>query len=233
MVNDDGQNANNGGGRERGILTTADREFLSMSDEERKNEYSAPARSQRRRAIASRIENALLDFPILAGEIEDETIQDVFGPERGSFTVDGEEVVGSQIQTGQMGVPFGVMFLLRIARGGEPHALLPDSHLPESVEHSLKPFLDDLERGIQIWLNDFHNLTGDVDVSVSVDDLRTSDELVEDIREGDAHITGIEKIETISQLSRAGWDSDEIAELLGFDTDDEDSESEDVDDEEE
>lgn len=48
--------------RGRGILTESDREYLRLSDGEREEKYSAPARSKRRRAIHDRTLNGLLDF---------------------------------------------------------------------------------------------------------------------------------------------------------------------------
>lgn len=213
MVNSGSENGANDSGepRGRGILTPADRVFLSMSDADREENYSAPGRSQRRRAVAERIENALLDFPTLTREVDDETVRDVFAPEREGREVDGETVAGTEIQSGQIGVPFGIAFLLRVRLAGDLHQPNPRF----GVEQAIDPFLDDVEDGIEIWMNEQHGLIGDVDVSVSVDGLQAADDLADEVRDLDEPLTGRERIETVSQLGRAGYDADEILAIVG------------------
>lgn len=214
MVNDGGEGSEDGGGeRGRGVLTAADRTFLSMSAEEREEEYSAPARSQRRRAVADRIENALLDFPTLARQVDDATLREVFAPDRGTFEFDGEELAGSEIQPGQFGVPFALWFLLRIDLSNDRSTYPPGTMA--GLTSTVQPFLERVERGIELWMNYEHDLTGDVDVDVSVSNLQSSDELVEQLEAAEEPLSGYDRIETISQLSRTGYSSEEIAELLG------------------
>lgn len=64
--------------RDRGILTASDREYLKLSESERKEKYSAPARSQRRRAISNRVQNALLDFQLLHDELDSKICDEIF-----------------------------------------------------------------------------------------------------------------------------------------------------------
>ena len=70
--------------RGRGILTASDRKYLKLSEAEQKEQYSAPARSQRRSAMSDRIQNALLDFQVLQDELEDEIRDEVFNSILGS-----------------------------------------------------------------------------------------------------------------------------------------------------
>lgn len=51
--------------RPRGILTDVDRDFLELSEDERKEEYKDHARFKRRREIRKRLYNAILDVPII------------------------------------------------------------------------------------------------------------------------------------------------------------------------
>lgn len=51
--------------RSRGILTTADREFLLTPEQEREAGYTRQGRSKRWRTIRERVENALLDLSLL------------------------------------------------------------------------------------------------------------------------------------------------------------------------
>lgn len=213
MVNDGGEESEDGGGeRGRGVLTTADRTFLSMSADEREEEYSAPARSQRRRAVADRIENAMLDFPLLAERLDDATLREVFAPDRRTFEIDGEEFPGTKRQPGQNGVPFALWFLLRIDLSNDRSTYPPGTMV--GLTSTVKPFLERVERGIELWMNHEHDLTGDVDVDVSVSNLQSSDELVEQLEAAEEPLSAFNRIEVISQLSRTGYSTEEIAEIL-------------------
>jgi transcriptional regulator of NAD metabolism len=79
---------------------------------------------------------------------------------------------------------------------------------------TVKPFLERVERGIELWMNHEHDLTGDVDVDVSVSNLQSSDELVEQLEAAEEPLSGFDRIEVISQLSRTGYSTEEIAEIL-------------------
>lgn len=201
------------GQRGRGVITHADRQFLAMSPEEREEEYSKSAVVQRWNAIRERLENALLDFPLLARRIDDDVLEDVFGPDRGAFEgPDGEEVVGSQLNDGQVrGVPFGILLLLRIAVADSWNQTKPEF----GVEDAAAPFINDLESAIEMWLNYEHNLSGDVAVNVEVDNLQRAEDLVEEIEAMEEPPSGFERIEVVSELSRAGYSKEEIGELLG------------------
>jgi len=205
MVNDDTR-------RGRGILTQSDREYLALSAVDREEQYTAPARSQRRKAIRERVENALLDFPQLAREVDDDVLEDVFAPDRGEFDIDGETVVGTQLSHGQVrGVPFGIMFLLRIAIADAWRDRNPEFGVGEAIA----PFVDDVETAVEYWLNYHHDLTADVEVGVTVSGLQRVGELADELEARDEPLTGIERIETTSELSRAGYSADEILDLVG------------------
>ena len=217
MVNDDsGENEDDTDNtRGRGILTPADREFLSASVEEREENYSAPARSQRRRAIADRVENALLDFIMLTREVSISSVQDIFAPKRVSRSVDDEKI-GSNRKRAHIGIPFGVAFLLRARLAADMVQTNPRS----GVEEAVAPFLSDIGRGIEIWMNEQYGLTGEVDVSLSADNLQHADELADEVRNINQPLTGRERIETVSRLGRAGYGPDEILNIVGDPNDD-------------
>jgi hypothetical protein len=64
--------------RGRGILSPADREYLSLSPEEYDEKRSHPARIQRRDAIPERVWNAFLDGRLLFNQLDDEQRRRVF-----------------------------------------------------------------------------------------------------------------------------------------------------------
>lgn len=210
-VDNDGDDGGDSGERGRGIITPADREYLQLSEEEREENYSQSARIQRRNAIADRIENALLDFPYLARHVNDETLHNVFGPQSTTFDFGGEPIGGVKIPQGKYGVPFGLWFLLRIQASGVNQQPLSARW---GVMSNVKPFLEQVERGIELWLNQ-HDMTGEVDVDISVSHLQSSEELAEQLEAAEEPLTGRERIEIISQLGRTGYSTDEIAEILG------------------
>lgn len=192
---------------ERGILTKADREYLQNPEE-----YSRQASYNREAKIRERLQRALLDFPTLATELDDSVLEDLLSAERFSQELDdGTTEHISKIPSENMGLPFAAVFLIRASRAGENLAGNPEF----GVEHALKPFIRNVRRGIEIWLNDHHNLTGSVDISVSVDDLQRADTLAKELDERDEPLTGIERIETVSQLGRAGYSTEEILDLVG------------------
>ena len=192
---------------ERGILTKADREYLRNPDE-----YSRQASYNREQAIRERLQRAFNDFPLLVKELDDSVLDDLLAPE--FVTEDDEEgntVAGSEISSEATTLPYAVAFLIRAALATDRADPFPEA----GVENALSSFVRDTERGIEIWLNERHELTGSVDVAVSVGDLQRADTLVDELDDRDEPLTGFDRIETISQLSRAGYSSEEIAELVG------------------
>lgn len=66
--------------RDRGILSPADRKFIRATEREREENYSRPARIERRREVQKRAENALLDFPLLLDFFTDEMYSELSAP---------------------------------------------------------------------------------------------------------------------------------------------------------
>lgn len=188
--------------RGRGILTPADREFLRNPED-----YSRQAAYNRNEAIKERVENSTLDFMLLARELDAGVYEDLFSAKREAV----DDGVVSTIPEGNLGTPFGVMFLIRVALADRLRMNDPRF----GVQNALSPFINNVENGIDMFLNYQHGLRGDVDVSVSVENLSTVDGYAEQLDERDEPVTGFERIEATSQLSRAGYSPEEIGELLG------------------
>lgn len=214
--NNDGDD---GGGSERGrgIVTPADRDYLRLSEEEREEKYSQSARIQRRNAIADRVENALLDFPLLAKRLDDKTVDDVFGADRTTFEFDGEEIDGTEIPKTQYGVTFALWFLLRVDRATKLD--LSPVEVRAGAMSAVSPFIDRVERGIELWLNS-HDLTGDVELDLSISQLQRADELAEQLEAAEEPLSAFDRIRVVSQLGRAGYSDEEIAKILGEDVPD-------------
>lgn len=192
---------------ERGILTKADRGYLRNP-----GEYSRQASYNRKEKINQRIQRAFNDFPLLATELDESVLEDLLASERvGQELDDGTTETTAKVPSENMKVPFALTFLIRASLTGENLAAGPEF----GPEQALAPFIRNVERGIEIWLNEYHNLTGSVDVSVSVDDLQRADTLADELAERDEPLTGTERIETIGQLGRAGYSNEEIIELVG------------------
>jgi hypothetical protein len=93
--------------------------------------------------------------------------------------------------------------------------MLTDANVdPEyHVETSLQPLASTTERGIEELLGQEYGLTGDIDVSVSAENIRKTDDLAAELR--DREIPPEERLNKAAELARAGYSDDEIAEILG------------------
>lgn len=194
-------------GRGRGILTEADREYLQNPDE-----YSRQASYNREQAIRERLQRAFRDFPLLVRALSDGALDDLLAPERTTEELDdGTTANRSQISSEAVTLPYAVAFLIRASLATNRHDPMPEV----GVEAALSSFVRDAERGVEIWLNDRHELTGDVSVSMDVSDVQRADALVDELAEQEEPLTGHDRLEAAAQLSRAGYSTEEIAELVG------------------
>lgn len=115
----------------RGGLTPADREFLRMSEDERRAEYSRQARSAARSRIRDRVRASLHDFQLLADELDEEEREKIFAvdsdPKRDEF----EESLAKMIQFAYAGLGSETRFRRVLSEGVMPAAaerLPPGSH---------------------------------------------------------------------------------------------------------
>jgi len=69
-----------GENRINSVLTTNQREFLRMTDEEREDEYSRQARSYHRKAIRDRVQTAFHDFSLLWQHLDISERDEIFYP---------------------------------------------------------------------------------------------------------------------------------------------------------
>ena len=200
--------SNNDREQSRGILTEADREYVRNPDE-----YSRQAAYNREQAIRERLQRAFNDFPLLATELNDSVLDDLLAPEwHTREDEDGDTVTGSKLQSEVITLSHGVTFLLRAALATDRYDPAP----AVGVESALSPFISELERGIERWLNQRHGLMGDVSVSVEVNDLQRVDTLVDELEKRDEPLAGyFDRLEVAAELSRAGYSTEEIAELVG------------------
>lgn len=198
--------SNNEGPQERGILTEADREYLRNPDG-----YSRQAAYNRNEKIRERLRRSLGDFPLLATTVDDSVLDDLLEPSLvWDELPDGTRVGGRSIASEAITLPYVITFLLRAhfaTQSSDRPALPGGAHLSS--------FANEVENGIQIWLNTHYDLTADVDVAISLENLQRPDAIAEELRDRDEPLTGYDRIETVSRLSRAGYSTEEIAELVG------------------
>jgi len=199
--------SNNEGKQSRGILTEADRAYLRNPDD-----YSRQASYNREQAIRQRLQRAFSDFPLLVSELDDTVLDDLLGTE---WTTeerdDGTTVHEGEISGEAVTLPYAVAFLIRAELATSRVDPVPEA----GVESSLSEFVRSTERGIEIWLGERYELTADVSVSITADDVQRSEALADDLVDQDEPLSGRERLETVAQLSRAGYTTEQIVELVG------------------
>jgi len=102
--------------RPRGILSDSDRRFLQATEDEQKEDYTAPARSQRWSAIRERLEAGVYDLALLWEHLGDDERQRVFGrPGPAKGAADAEELLDSD-QELEQAIEDAIAFLYLAAR---------------------------------------------------------------------------------------------------------------------
>jgi hypothetical protein len=210
------------GERKRGVLSESDRRYLKEPDE-----FDRQGRYQRRNKIPERITNSMYDLRLLADELDDNLLAEVFAPEQTQVEdEDGDTYTRGETKEASTHLAATVSFLIRAARASRSKSYSPDV----STEASLFPFKETVERGVEKWLNIQAGLTADVSVSISVENPEPLDDFADELRRRDDRVTGKERIEAAARLGRAGYSDEEILEILGpAEPDDEDIPDEKVD----
>ena len=197
--------------RGRGILTAADRQYLDHPDK-----FSRQAASQREEAIKNRIRNAVLDFHLLATEVDRRRYHDLLRADRPPLeTDDGDAVAGTDILDEGLHVPFGVAFLLRLSLAEQTGAGIRPRPA-DRVETALEPFAWDIEWGIQQFLQHHHAITAEIEVSIEANEVIHRDQLAEELAARAEPVSGRVAVDMAARLGRAGFSRAEINELLGF-----------------
>lgn len=192
------------GERPRGVLTQTDRKFLRISPEDRYEQYSRQGRSRRYRTIRDRLTNSVLDLPLIVNRTDAEMFEDAF-----SGDDDDDDV--PRVQT-TMSDAF--RFLIRAILADEPHRPIETT---ADLAAALSPVIHQFERGIEKWLNTQRQMTGEFELTVSTETMRSIDSVVEELERRRSPLTGEERVRTGAVLERAGYDDDEILALIGED----------------
>lgn len=201
------ETANRDVDRERGAITDADRAYLRRSEKERKENYSRTALYQRQKHIYNRTENAVLDIPILARHGDDELYRYLFSSE----VDDGRKKTADTART-QRAYSDVAVFLIRGVLADEPERPI---ETPDDLEAVLRPVMDEIEDGIQQWLNRERDRTAAVELTASVDKIQTVDGLIEELELRRTSLDSTDRLETAKILERAGVDDDKILSLIG------------------
>lgn len=196
--------------RDRGILTEADRKYIKNL-----GEFSRQAAHQREEAIRDRVREAVRDFQLLADEMDQRVYDELYGPKRKVIEDESGNPTGSTDIPGErVSLPYGVEFLIRLSLADETD-MRPQFYELAGIERPLQPFLRNLERGIQLYLNNHEGLSAEIDVDINTTEVEKVDRVVERLREQDEPLTGRDRLETAAQLSRAGYSTEEIVKLVG------------------
>lgn len=203
--------------RPRGILTESDRKYLVVSEEERlraddpdkQGPFSRPARRKREGKIVERLYHGVLDLALIAQEVDQPTVQidyeEIFTPDEPT-SVPRIRVDSPQILTA----------LLRGITANESDRPITDA---EDLRAVVAPAVDGLEKAIERWLNTQRNMTADYELTLSIENVRSIDSLVEELEIRREPLTGEERVRTGAVLERAGYDDDEILSLIGEEAD--------------
>jgi len=198
--------------RDPGILTEKQRRFLKADEKKKHGKFTRQERYRLRKTIKKRTRNAILDFGLLASSLDDDTLEDILDPD--FETVEDEEgatLVRRNIQEEMMNIHAGVEFLIRASLAADTR----DHNFAVGVERALSGFTRDVEFGVQAYLNHHQDLVGDIDVSISVENLRYVDDYYEELKERDGRVSGQERIDAFSRLGRAGYTHEEIIGVVG------------------
>jgi hypothetical protein len=200
--------------RERGIITDADRAYIRRSEAERKKNYTRTALYQRQKHIYNRTENAVLDIPILARHGDDELFRYLFASE----VTDGRKKTADTARTHRAYSDM-IVFLIRGILADEPDRPI---ETPEDLKAVLRPVIDEIETGIEEWLNRERARTAAFELTPSIETVQTIDGLVEELELRRSSLDAEERIENAKILDRAGYEDDEITALIGEEPDGDD-----------
>ena len=208
------ETANRDVDRERGVITDADRAYLRRSEAERKENYSRTALYQRQKHIYNRTENAVLDIPILARHGDDELFRYLFASE----VTDGRKKTADTARTHRAYSDM-IVFLIRGILADEPDRPI---ETPEDLKAVLRPVIDEIETGIEEWLNRERDRTAAFELTPSIETVQTINGLVEELELRRSSLDAEERIENAKILDRAGYEDDEITALIGEEPDGDD-----------
>jgi hypothetical protein len=199
--------------RPRGVLSTSDRRFLTLSDTERTDEFSRPGRRQRENAIEERINHAVIDLALLTRTIDQEEVkinlEDVFT---------ANESAWEDIPRVQTSMRPAIQFLIRGIIIGQPDRSIIDAL---DFTRTLDPVITRFEDSIEAWLNAQRGMTADFELSLDVENVRSVDSLIEELEIRRSPVTGEDRLRISGVLDRAGLGEDRILELLGEEPDEE------------
>jgi len=198
--------------RDPGTLTEKQRRFLKADEKKKHSKFTRQERYRLRKTIKKRTRNAILDFGLLASSLDHDTLEDILNPD--FETVEDEEgktFVRRNIQEEEMNIHAGVEFLIRASLAADTQ----EPNFAVGVERALSNFVNDTEAGVQAYLNHHQGLVGDIDVSISAENLRYVDDYYEELEGREGRITGRNRIDAYSRLRRAGYSHEEIIEAIG------------------
>jgi len=210
--------------RPRGILTESDRRFLVVSKEERlraddpdkQGPFSRPARRKRESMIVERLYHGVLDFALIAREVDQPTVRIDY---EGIFTTDDP----TSVPRIRVDSPQILTALVRGITANESDRPITNAGDLRAV---VAPAVDGLEKAIENWLNTQRNMTADYELTLSIDNVRSIDSLVEELEIRRSPLTGEERVRVGAVLERAGYDDNEITALIGEEPDGDESGSE-------
>ena len=194
--------------RPQGILTENQRAFLKSADVNQ--EYSRQKRYRYRKNIRQRVRNAMKDFHLLARELPDDQLREIFelkteeqpareDEEVETWTVVTDENVGAYISQ-------AIAFFAR-AKDLDDYPIYPQLN---KEQPALAEFTRSVEKGVQTHLANQKRISAQVTVSIELENAELVEELVEKAKSGDADLPPT--LDLIRVLS--GDLSDEERELL-------------------
>jgi len=197
--------------RPRGFLSDADRRYLIHGKRKWAAAHTEEAARLRARTIETRIENAIIDTQLLLRKYRkyqqtDVSLMNVFISDK--IPAENEAMPVPRVQKA-MPAAFRLLIIgILCDENTNPIETRKD------VALELQPVIEQFENAVQRWLNNSRDKTARVDIRVNASDVRGVDDYVDDLR--DRTVTGKERLEAAARLTRAGYDDDEIVEIIGL-----------------
>jgi hypothetical protein len=194
--------------RPRGMLSDADRRYLLHGEQKWSVAHTGEAARRRARAIETRIKNGIIDTQLLLRKYHqtDVSLSDVFDSDK----VPGENEA-MPVPRVQKAMPAALRLLIIGILCDENTSPIKTRN---DVAVELQPVIKQFETAVQRWLNTSRNKTARVDIYVNASDIRGIDNYADDLRS--RTVTGKERLEAAARLTRAGYDDDEIVEIIGL-----------------
>lgn len=184
--------------RPEGILTTKQREYIRMSEDERMERFNSQERYRYRQRIRSRVENTLRDCRLLnqfAREDDTDALADAYP----SADDDGRPP--------QASLTAAVELLTRVQDPDDDQIFVNSR-----VQPAFRDLYDAITKGVEGYAAEKKGAVVNLDVSIDVTSADPPEAILHELRTGDADDP--DRLRKARLLERAGVDRDDLADVM-------------------